>query len=94
MKKRKREEWEKLVKEQEQSGKSVSAWCRARGISESTYSYWRQQYGSGKAGSEFVRIYGAEPLVITSGGYRVEVSGGFDGEALKRVLGVIKDAAL
>lgn len=94
MKKRGREEWRNLVKEQKQSGMSISAWCRARGIKESTYTYWRQQYQNDQASGQFVRIDQGEPVTVICGRCRIEVRRGFDKDALKRVLEVAKDAAM
>jgi len=38
------EKWQSLFSEQEQSGQSVAAFCRARGVRESLYYYWKKQW--------------------------------------------------
>lgn len=94
MKLRKREEWQKLVSDQIQSGMTISGWCRARGIRESTYAYWRQQCRREEGEGKFVRVDQSEPLTVVFGRFRIGVRRGFDEDALRRVLGVAKDAAI
>jgi transposase-like protein len=35
--------WQSLFSEQEQSGQSAAAFCRARGVRESLFYYWKKQ---------------------------------------------------
>ena len=35
--------WRSLVSEQEESGQSVAAFCRARGLPESLFYYWKKR---------------------------------------------------
>jgi transposase-like protein len=41
---RKLVKWQSLFLEQEQSGQSVAAFCRERGVGESLYYYWKKQW--------------------------------------------------
>jgi transposase-like protein len=41
---RKLVKWQSLFSEQEQSGQSIAAFCRARGVRESLYYYWKKRW--------------------------------------------------
>ena len=56
----KRVKWQSLVSEQEESGQSVAAFCRARGLSESLFYYWKKRLREG-ATPPFVEVQVAEP---------------------------------
>jgi transposase-like protein len=36
--------WQSVFSEQKQSGQSVAAFCRARGVREALYYYWKKQW--------------------------------------------------
>lgn len=40
---KKSEEWERIVQEQRSSGLSIAAYCRERGISDSSFGYWSKR---------------------------------------------------
>jgi hypothetical protein len=40
---KKQAKWRSLVSEQEESGQRVAAFCRARGLSESLFHYWKKR---------------------------------------------------
>jgi len=46
-----RREWERLIEEQRESGKSVAAFCRERGVSDKSFGYWEKRLCSAGAGS-------------------------------------------
>lgn len=68
--KRNRTDWEKLIREHETSGASAAGFCRARGLSESVFGYWRQKLRSGSKQEVFARVTRTDELV------RVELPGG------------------
>ena len=41
---KKREDWEKLVRDQSISGRSVAQFCRDRGLTDSAFGYWRKKF--------------------------------------------------
>jgi hypothetical protein len=54
-----KEGWEELEQERRASGQSIAAFCRERGIKESSYQYMRAKYAERRERS-FVRVAGAE----------------------------------
>lgn len=66
-----RGKWQQIIKEQRASGQSISAFCRERGISESSLAYWRSKLRCEKGGAEkFVRVDSTPELV------ELELTGG------------------
>jgi putative transposase len=68
-------EWQARVKRFEASGRSGAAFCRAEGISRSTFDLWRRKLKAArpaakKGPQEFVEI---RPLVERLGGWAVEI---------------------
>lgn len=47
--------WQSLILEQEQSGGSAAAFCRARGVRESLFYYWKKRL-RGAAVRQFVEV--------------------------------------
>jgi hypothetical protein len=47
--------WQSLFSEQEQSGESAAAFCRARGLRESLFYYWKKRQ-RGAAVRQFVEV--------------------------------------
>ena len=47
--------WQSLISEQEQSGESAAAFCRARGVRESLLYYWKKRL-RGAAVPQFVEV--------------------------------------
>jgi transposase-like protein len=39
----KQEKWQRLFSEQEESGESVAGFCRARGVREALFYYWKKR---------------------------------------------------
>jgi transposase-like protein len=91
----------KLLAELEKSGESVAGFARKLGVSPWTIYSWRRQEREGRANGkeerpEFVQVRVAprrdEPApleVELREGIRVRVPSDFDGEALRRLLGVL-----
>jgi hypothetical protein len=51
----KRVRWQSLFSEQEESGESVAAFCRARGVRESLFYYWKRRLHEAAA-PQFVEV--------------------------------------
>lgn len=91
--------WSELVGKQQQSGLSVSAFCREHGFSDQTFYNWRKRL----AGSEPVRfaLVAADAtaverlpieLLLVSGD-RLRISPGIDAATLRTVLKVLRERA-
>ncbi len=64
-------EWQTIMKRFSQSGRSRAAFCRAEGISRSTFDVWHRKLQRTKPAQEFVEL---TPTVETSiGGWAVEI---------------------
>jgi len=103
---RSRAEVEQLVAEYEASGLGRTAFCRQRGLSLSTLARYRrrqeQAAGDSAEGKGWlaVEVSGSAAVareerasglaVVLSGGRRIEVGRGFDGDTLKRLLAVVE----
>jgi hypothetical protein len=102
MKWRSREVAEELVREFEASGMRRKQFCEQRGLSLGTLDLYRKRLRLAEGGAEpkgdLLRVkISAEQArgesglqLVLSGGLRVEVAAGFDGETLKRLLAVIE----
>jgi transposase-like protein len=56
----KQEKWQRLFSEQEESGKSVAGFCRARGVREALFYYWKRRLQKAAA-PQFVEVQVAKP---------------------------------
>jgi transposase-like protein len=56
----KQEKWRRLFSEQEESGESVAGFCRARGVREALFYYWRKRLREA-AMPQFVEVQVAKP---------------------------------
>ena len=52
--------WRSLIAEQKESGQSAAAFCRARGVREALFYYWKKQLQE-VARSQFVEVQVAKP---------------------------------
>jgi hypothetical protein len=92
--------WLELIRQQEQSKLSVSAFCRERGFSDQTFYNWRKRL----AGSEPVRFalveanaseadrYAPLELILASGD-RLRIGPGTDAAILRAVLSMLRERA-
>lgn len=64
-----KEAWKKLIAEQRLSGQSVVRFCRERGVSDSSFGYWRKKIEATTSCGEFARVE-------TGGLIAVELPGG------------------
>jgi hypothetical protein len=90
--------WAELIRNQQQSGLSVTAFCRDRGFSDQTFYNWRKRLSA----SEPVRFAlvaagsGTEQslveLVLASGD-RLRMGPGIDAATLRTILSVLRERA-
>ena len=92
MAKRKKNNWEELIKEQELSGETVNAFCKARRIHYTSFYKNRKRLKS----SNFVEIKINkkkreldEPITLKYGKYSIVLPSGFCKQTLKDVLSVL-----
>jgi transposase-like protein len=52
--------WRRLIAEQKESGQSAAGFCRARGVREALFYYWKKQLQE-VARSQFVEVQVAKP---------------------------------
>ena len=52
--------WRSLIAEQKESGQSAAAFCRARGVREALFYYWKKQLQE-VARAQFVEVQVAKP---------------------------------
>ena len=69
--------WRSLIAEQKESGQSVAAFCRRRGVREALYYYWKKQLPE-VARTPFVELRVAKPDLnqrhsVSAQGARIEV---------------------
>ena len=98
--------WRGLVSEQSQSGQTVSAFCRDRGIRDSQFYDWKKRVREGEA-AKFVEVKLNEPSeqrtpaperfpaieIRLSNGRSLLVAPGFDGSHLRALLAVLETEA-
>jgi hypothetical protein len=87
-----REEWRRIMAQQQGCGQSAAAYCRERGIPVWKFSYWRKALtardGTATPGG-FVELRPARRasgVCVESGRWRVRVEPGFDAATLLRAL--------
>ena len=100
----KQEKWRSLVSEQQESGQSGAAFCRARGLSESLFYYWKKRLRE-VATPAFVEVQVAQPdlsprrsgsavgatiEVRLSNGRSLMVAPEFDASHLRALLAVVE----
>lgn len=97
---KKAKKWAELVRQQRQSGLSVTAFCRQHGFSDQTFYNWRKRL----AGSEPVKFAlvaadataAVEQLPIELflvSGDRLRIAAGADAATLRTVLDVLRERA-
>ena len=98
--------WRGLVTEQSQSGQSVSAFCRDRGLRDSLFYDWKKRIREGEA-AKFVEVKLKEPSeqrkssperypaieIRLSKGRSLLVGPGFDASHLRALLAVLEREA-
>lgn len=92
--------WAELIRQQEQSGLSVAAFCRNHDLVEQSFYNWRKKLGSSPL-VRFALVEAAAPganvaapieLILASGD-RVRIGAGTDTATLRAVLGALREPA-
>ena len=87
-----REEWRRIIAEQQAGGQGAALYCRERGIPVWKFSYWRKALAPAEAGASprgFVELRPprrASGVWVEAGRWRVSVEPGFDAATLLRAL--------
>ncbi len=92
--------WTDVIRQQEQSGLSVAAFCRNQDIVEQSSYGWRKKLGGShsvrfalvEAGAAGTNDRAAIELVLASGD-RLRIAPGADAETLRTVLNVLRERA-
>ena len=92
--------WADLIRQQAQSGLSVSAFCRERGVSDQSFYNWRKRFSESEpvrfalveAGMPVAKDKASIELVLTSGD-RLRIGPGADAATLRTVLSVLRERA-
>jgi len=71
------EQWREHVRAQQESRQSITAYCRAAGLSESGFYQWRKRLALAKPTGNFERIeidapQGAGVIITTPNGYQIQ----------------------
>ena len=92
--------WSELIRQQQQSGLSVSAFCRDRGFSDQAFYYWRKRLSAREpvrfalvaAGAATTTDTAPIELLLASGD-RLRIAPGIDALTLRTVLNVLREHA-
>ena len=91
--------WKELIREHQQSGLSVSAFCRDRGFSDQALYYWRKRL-SGREPVRFALVAAdtaptdAAPIeLLLVSGDRLRIAPGADALTLRTVLNILREHA-
>ncbi len=96
-----RSRWSGLISEQSESGQSVEAFCRERGLTTSQFYTWRKRL-RGSAGEQFLEVQVAKPAarpalskrgtieIRLAEGRCVLVEPGFDPDHLRAVVAALE----
>src|ERR1035438_9142107 len=92
--------WAELIRQQGQSGISVSAFCRDRGFSDQTFYNWRKRL-SGSGPVSFALVQAGSPVsgnqasmeLLLASGDRLRIAPGADAATLRTVLNVLRERA-
>ena len=95
-----REYWQELIAQQEQSGLGVHAFCVQHGVTEASFYGWRKQLrGGSPVGFALVEAAGGGPKspmaveLVLATGERLQILPGADPATLRMVLGVLRERA-
>ena len=96
------EYWRGVIREWLASGVSQRGFCEDRGMSFSTFCYWRRRLreeGGSESSSHFIPVEVSSPVRLTGpsayevcleSGIRIRVPSDFEGDALLRLIGLLQ----
>jgi Transposase len=92
--------WTELIRQQGQSGLSVSVFCRDRGFSDQAFYYWRKRLSGREpvrfalvaAGAATTADHARLELLLASGD-RLRIAPGTDAATLRTVLNILREPA-
>jgi putative transposase len=92
--------WKELIRQQQQSGLSVSVFCRDRGFSDQAFYYWRKRLSGREpvrfalvaAGAATTTDHAPIELLLASGD-RLRIAPGTDALTLRTVLNILRENA-
>ncbi len=91
--------WAELVRQQSQSGLSVSAFCREHGVSDQSFYNWRKRLADSEP-VRFALVEANAPVsrdglleLILASGDRLRIAVGTDAATLRTVLSVLRERA-
>jgi transposase len=97
---RRREDWQQLISEYQQSGLTVKAFCQKHGVGEALFYSWRKRVVAEDQPARFalVATNGVAPSapvlqplqLVLAGGERLEIPSGTDEATLRTVLGLLR----
>jgi hypothetical protein len=92
--------WQELIRQQEESKLSVSAFCRERGFSDQAFYSWRKKLAAGEpvrfalVDANASGVDSLTPLeLILASGDRLRIGPGADLTTLRTVLSVLRERA-
>ena len=92
--------WAELIRQQQQSGLSVSVFCRNRGFSDQAFYYWRKRLGGrdpvrfALVAADAATITDHAPIeVLLASGDRLRIAPGTDALTLRAVLNILREHA-
>ena len=92
-----REYWQGLIAQQENSGKTVQAFCAQRGVTEASFYGWRKQLrASTPVSFALVTPNESRPAwieLVLASGERIQVAPGGDAATLRMVLAILRERA-
>ena len=94
------QQWRSLIVDQEQSGKSIRAFCQERGVREHSFYFWRVRLRAAGQPMRFAlvapeakaRWQGCEGVeILLTSGERLRIPPGADAATLRLVLSVLRE---
>jgi hypothetical protein len=92
MKRRTSSEWQKIIQTQQESGLSISKFCKTQGLNVSTFHLNRKKLSTSK--SSFIQVARVADLprnyILNLNTMTLEIPRGFDPESLQQIIQCIR----
>ena len=92
--------WTELIRQQQQSGLSISIFCRDRGFSDQAFYYWRKRLSAREpvrfalVAADVAPATDLAPIeLLLASGDRLRIAPGIDALTLRTVLNVLREHA-